>query len=84
VLLIVFGSLMLMGAGTTFLYIFLSILVTGGYMAYEPNPNPFILWAEIAIGAVSFVVGSCLFRRTKYGSHIIRTEKEVMPNKKHN
>ena len=56
----VIGDLILTGCGLAFLYIFVSILVTGGYIAVEDNPV--VLWAEIVmsiiitgIGLVSFI-----------------------------
>ena len=47
------------GSGLAFLYIFVSILVTGGYMAIESNP--IILWAEIIMGAIITTFGVLLF-----------------------
>jgi len=55
----IIGSLLLTGSGLAFLYIFVSILVTGGYMAIESNP--IILWAEIIMGAIITTFGVLLF-----------------------
>ena len=55
----IIGSSLLLGSGLAFLYIFISIFITGGYMAYEPNP--FILWSEIIMGAIITTFGVLLF-----------------------
>ena len=55
----VIGDLLLTGCGIAFLYIFISILITGGYMAIEPSPV--LLWAEIFMSALITGVGIWLY-----------------------
>jgi hypothetical protein len=47
----------IIGCGGAFMYIFISIAITGGYRAYEPNP--FILVSEIGMGVSLVVLGIC-------------------------
>lgn len=48
------GNLLLMGCACAGLYIFLSIMITGGYMAVERNSA--ILYAEIGLFALVLIV----------------------------
>jgi hypothetical protein len=58
----IFEHALLIGVGCAFGYIFISILVTGGYRAYEPNL--FILWEEIIMSVLLIIFG--LIRVSKY------------------
>jgi len=51
----ILGDSLLIGAGIAFLYIFLSIAITGGYMAVESNKV--ILVLEIIMAVFLIVVG---------------------------
>jgi hypothetical protein len=47
----------IIGCGACFMYIFISIAITGGYEAYEPNL--FFLISEIGMGVFLVVLGIC-------------------------
>jgi hypothetical protein len=50
---------LIIASGVAFLYIFVSIAVTGGYRAYEPNR--IILISEIGMGSVYLFFGLSQF-----------------------
>ena len=51
----ILGDLVLIGCGVAFLYIFISIIVTGGYIAVEERI--IVNWCEIIMAAVILIVG---------------------------
>ncbi len=51
----ILGDSIIIACGTVFLGIFLSIFITGGYMAVEENP--FILWGEIGMSCFIIAIG---------------------------
>jgi len=55
----ILAFIFLMASGVAFIYIFISILLTGGYMAIEPNR--LILCIEIAMSLFIFGLGLYCF-----------------------
>lgn len=55
----IIAYILVIACGLVFTYIFTTILLTGGYMAVEPNV--YILWAEIAMSVLIFSFGLYCF-----------------------